>query len=461
MISRNIKTIFIALFEGVETKNILRTDIFETLRRIPGARFIFLVRNAARKEYLEKEFSGGKIYYEIITIAPPSGMDRFFMRLKFLLFRTETSTLRRWTIAVRTGAYISYGLASSVQILFARPWARHLARMLDMALVRTAYYTAYFDYWQPDLVLAANLFDEPEAHLAREAMRRGIMTVGLINSWDKTTARCMLRVLPDYLIAFNKGIKEDLVRYHDADPARIFVGGIPQYDRYFAPQKETREEFFAGIGADPSKRLIVYAPLGDVFTGCDWEWIDFMFRLWREGKLGSDTELLVRFPPYDTVDRAELTRRSELRYDYPGTRFSKKRLTEWDMTGSEVAHLASTLAYMSVLVAHVSSISVDAAVAGKPVVNIAFDICRRADPAGPQQRFYRMTHYQKALATGGIRLAVDEEDLIAAVSGYLDDPLRDYAGRRRLAEEQCGSMDGKSGERIGAFIAGRVNEKRP
>ena len=447
-----MKTIFITLFEGVETKNILRTDVFAALRRAPDMRLIFLVRNSARKEYLEKEFNGADIHYEIMPLVVPRGWDRFFTRLKFLLLRTETSTIRRRMIARSTGAFSAYAIASFLQILLARPLARHAARLLDAALVHTAYYVEYFDRWRPDLVLAANLFDEPETHLAREAMRRGVMTIGLINSWDKVTARCMLRVLPDWMIVFNESIKEDLTRYHDAKQDRIFVGGIPQYDSYFAPPPETREEFFSRIGADPAKRLIVYAPAGEVFTGCDGEWIDFIFRLWREGSFGADTELLVRFPPYDRVDPVALAQYPNLRYDYPGVRFSQKRLTEWDMTGDDVAHLASTLAHMSLLVAHASSISVDAAVAQKPVINIAFDVCRTPGPAGPQQIFYRMTHYRKALETGGIRLVASKKELMTAVRDYLLNPSRDSAGRQRLAMEQCGFLDGRSGERIGNFV---------
>jgi hypothetical protein len=250
------------------------------------------------------------------------------------------------------------------------------------------------------------------------------------------------------------------VRYHDADPRRIFVGGIPQYDTYFLPPRETRQEFFARIHADPAKRLIVYAPLGEVFTGCDWEWVDCMERLRREGKFGDGAELLVRFPPYGEADPAQLARRPGLRYDCPGTRFSTKRLTEWDMAGDDVAHLASTLAHMSVLVAHASSISVDAAVAGKPVINIAFDICRGSGRANPQQMFYRMTHYKNALATGGIRMTGSEDELVAAVREYLADPSRDGAARDRLRREQCMFTDGKSGERIGAFILKLAAEKK-
>ncbi|MDP3727754.1 MAG: hypothetical protein Q8R35_03925, partial [bacterium] len=61
-------------------------------------------------------------------------------------------------------------------------------------------------------------------------------------------------------------------------------------------------------------------------------------------------------------------------------------------------------------------------------------------------------HYAKAVATGAIRLARSQEELIAAINAYLADPALDREKRERLIRMQCWRVDGKAGERI----AGRI-----
>ena len=273
------------------------------------------------------------------------------------------------------------------------------------------------------------------------------MTVGLINSWDKATARCVLRLLPDRLIVYNRHIRKNLIERHAVRSEMIFIGGIPQYDGYFGFSPEPREEFFRKRGLDPRKKLIVYSPLGSAFTKSDWEVIDLMHELTRSGAFGADAGLLVRFPPYDTIDAEELKKRPDLIYEYPGARFSRTHLAEWDMTSEEMGELANTLYHMSVLVCHASSISVDAAVFGKPVINIGFGI--EDDNA---KRLYGMTHYQQALQTGGIRMVASRDELIRWVRTYFDNPSTDAEERKLLTREQCEFLDGKSGERIGLFL---------
>ena len=450
-----MKTIFITVFEGVESKNILHTDVLKTLLATPDVRAVLFVKNKERQAYHEREFRDPRIEYAVVEPTRARGVDHFFSRLKFLLLDTKTVMMRRQMLLARTKtlrAWVGYGMGLLLRKILARQFFVRLTRMLDEALVRDETYASFFERYHPDLVLCANLFDEPEVNLIREAKKRGVKTIGLINSWDKATARSVLRLVPDRTIVFNEIIKKDMMVYHAIREQDIFVGGLPQYDEYFTGTRMKREEFFREIGCDPAKRLIVYSPLGTAFTNTDWERIDLLSNMHRAGRLGADTEFFVRFPPYDTIDLGELERRPHSKYDYPGARFSRVRLTEWDMTTREVSHLADTLFHMSLLICHASSISVDAAVFDRPVINISFEVSDREIMPDLQQRLYRMTHYVEALKSGGIRLVDSREELAAWVQKYLDDSTLDQEGRVRLAREQCPFRDGKSGERIGRFI---------
>ncbi|TSD03976.1 MAG: hypothetical protein Greene071436_207 [Parcubacteria group bacterium Greene0714_36] len=449
-----MKTIFITIFEGIESKNILRTAILPVLLSRADVRVVLFVKDAARAAYHAREFHDPRILYEVAEPLCVSGPDALFVRLKFLLLNTKTTRLRRRMRYEEDGGKVSYFSASLLQYLLARPWAVHLARVLDRALVHSETYGGYFEKYHPELLLCANLFDEPEVHFLREAKRRGVAVVGLINSWDKATSRGMLRLLPDRLVVFNGYLRDDLLRYHAVPADKIFIGGIPQYDQYFSFRPESRSEFFRRLGLDARQRLIVYSPIGSICGTADWDIIDMIEQYRREGAFGDGMELLVRFPPNDFVDQKEIKKRPWLRYQHPGVRFSEARGTgiDWDMTFPELEELANTLFHMSMVICYASSISVDAAVIDRPVINIGFELRPRVKGVKSPVQFYRQTHYEKALATGGIHLAHTREDLVEWVRQYLAHPECDREGRRRLATEQCAFLDGKSGERIGAFI---------
>jgi CDP-glycerol glycerophosphotransferase (TagB/SpsB family) len=436
------KTLFLTIFEGVEARNLLRTSVVPTLLNDPEVRIVLFTKSPERVEYYKKEFNDPRLTYEVIAPIEVKGMDALFAFLKFLLLKTETTDLQRsshWSL------FVSW--------LLARPWVRKAVRFLDYHLVKNATYNRYFDLYKPQAVLLAHLFDEPELRLLREAKKRGVTTIGFINSWDKVTARCILRLLPDKAIVFNDIVKSEMMEYNEMDEKNIFVSGLPQYDSYFTDREYApREELFKKLHLDPEKKLIVYAPLGRSFGASDWDVIDLLYRLQGEGKFGADAAVLVRFQPNDFLDEAELKKRPHLIYDYPGIRFSGTRGVDWDMNAEHLKHLRDTLHHISLLVCYASSVSIDAAVFDKPIININFETRKVDSFEKASTKYYSFTHYKKALRAGGIRLVQNEGELVDWANQYLANPSIDREGRQRLVAEQCQFTDGKSGERIGKFI---------
>lgn len=447
-----MKTIFITSFEGLETKNILRTAILRTIVE-SGVRVVLLVQSKERMAYHRREFGEHRLAYELVGNIPVTGLDALFRVLKFLLLRSETMRLRKkMKYEIDHAAFAYYGgLAASW--LLARKTARSIIRVLDYALVKNTTYDVLFERYRPDLVLLSNLFNEPEVHFLRAAKKYNVRSVGFINSWDKVSGRCILRLLPDKLVVFNDIVKEEVMRYDDMPETDIFTGGLPQYDQYFgAPPPASREEFFRSIGLDPATRLILYAPVGAAFSDSDWDMIDLIYAMRDQGAFGDHVSVLVRFPPNEQLDMREVARRPFLTYDYPGIRFTSERGSDWDMTADDTQHLIDTLYHMSLLVCYASSLSIDAAVFDKPVINVNFEVKKNQYLLKSPTQYYGTTHYQKALRAGGIRLAGSREELAAWAMRYLEDPSHDREGRKRLVREQCRFTDGKSGERIGTFV---------
>ena len=154
------------------------------------------MKSEGRIEYHRKEFNDPRIVYEVVYPQKPRGLDFVFARLKYTLLRTATTDLRRRMTYGAERNYFGYIWGLFLNRLLARPTVIRLVRWLDYILVRNHVYDALFEKYTPDLVFLANLFEGPETHLLRAARKRGVKTVALLNSWDKTTARCLLRLCP-------------------------------------------------------------------------------------------------------------------------------------------------------------------------------------------------------------------------------------------------------------------------
>lgn len=451
-----MKTILISIFHGAAAKNILRTDVVKTLLRSSDVRVVCLMRFPERADLYRKEIPHERIIYDTFYKTSGSMLERFFSFMKYRLIRTATTDLRHKMSFDGRRNYLLYGVAVFSNFIVARPMVRRALRFFDYHFIGDPGFGAVLEKYHPDIVFITHLFNDAEVSLLREAKKKKIATVGFINSWDKLTARSSLRLLPDTLVVFNEIVKKEAIEQADMPASRIAVCGIPQYDRYVNDTPMPREEFFKKIGIDSKKRLILYSPRGIVFSVSDWTIIDFLHDSIVSGEIG-EADMLVRFPPNDFLDEDELSKRPWLKYDLPGRRFGTKRSVDWDMDFDELKHLANSLAHASIVVGYTSSIAIDAAVFDKPIIGINFEVNHDLPLAASPTAYYRTEHFSKALRAGGIRQVGSKQEFLEVIKAYLRDPSLDRAGRRRLAEEQCWRLDGKSGERIASVILKAAN----
>ena len=452
-----MKTIFIPIFQGVEVRNILRTDVFKILKQQNDLMIVLFVTNQERKEYFEKEFFGKNIVYEVVPIYCPPILNWLFNFLKFNLIKTKTIDLKRKIQFEQDRNLFKYVWKLGFNRIFASKIFRKTVRFLDYYLRRDGNYSEYFEKYNPDLILSAHLFSDTEVSIIRQARQRGIKAVVLIISWDKITSRCMVAVLPDKLIVNNDIIKKEAIKFIDMKVGVIEVVGVPHYDLYLN-KKSDRGEFVRKLGFSTDKKLVVFAPWGKERSDADKDIIQLIYRILKEDLAYLNAQLLVRFPPNDDVELGKDFLNKNIIYQKPGRRFSKERGVDWDMSFEDINELINTLYHSSLIISFTSSIAIDAAVFDKPVINIKFDT-RPFDPSNRKpSRFYETEHYSKLLATGGVRLVHNENELSFWIKNYLENPETNSKERRRIIEEQCWKHDGRAGFRIANFILNYLNQ---
>ena len=126
---------------------------------------------------------------------------------------------------------------------------------------------------------------------------------------------------------------------------------------------------------------------------------------------------------------------------------------DFEWTRADIELLVHSLKFSDVVINTVSTLSVDAAVYDKPVINVRFD----ADPDTPPHHSVMVMlpdhdHYKAIERTGGVKLVGSMAEMIGAINAYLQNPKLDFDGRERLRREQIVFMDGLAGKRIADFI---------
>ena len=444
-------TVVIPLFQGMEALHILRTDIFATLAARPDVRVVLLTVSAEKAAYYQKEFPASeRLVYEVIAGYRGGPLERLLGKCKVYLLKTETMDIKRQLRLRETGARVRYYVSLvGNRVLAHRPF-RALARWCDAHLVHDTFFKAVFDTYQPSLIFPAHLFADVEIALVREAKRRGVCSIGFINSWDKLTSRCVIRILPDLLIVPNELTKREAIVYHDASPADVIVCGPPQFDVYQKLAPTPRETFCRELGIDGAKRLVLFCPVGRAFSALDWSMIELLDRAIGDGHVPSDLHVLVRSPPNDVVEMRESVDTSRFTFVRPGVRFSSARGVDWDMGKGDQQSLVDDIYHSALVICSFSTMSIDAAILDKPIINLDFD-------GGPAHRMYERTHYRHILDTGGVRRVVNKEALLGAITGYLAHPEEDAAGRARIRQEQVWKLDGAAGKRVAEVILERLS----
>jgi hypothetical protein len=450
---------------AINVRDILRTDAFAVIRD-SGAQ-VHLFTPASDVAEFRAEFGGDTVTIHPLR-SPESrlfdAVDGVVQRLYVAILSLRCDTARimvaetlRGSMPARLvrGALAAAGRPGQDLVLW---WSRLLTRWTAPEL-----YAEEFARHRPDLVVGtrALTMSGPRAHssaryldrhLLLSAARRGVPTMVLVSSWDNLTTSGFFSVDVDRITVWNEIMKEQAVSIHGLTPERVSVTGAPQHDLFARDRGfKDRDTFLDDMGLDPTRPVIVYTTGTEGTIPREPEVVARLADS-LSAELGDDFQLLVRVHQLDKVERyAALRGRPGVVFDHAGRpTVGSYHDRDFDRTASE--HLADTLRYADVVVNAASSISIDAAAVGTPVVCVDYDAKPNVPYHRSVTRFYDFTHQKPVVASGGVTRARSPEDVVAAVKRYLADPALHADGRARLVREQCLVLDGGSGRRVGEAV---------
>lgn len=308
---------------------------------------------------------------------------------------------------------------------------------------------------RPEVVLVTGPFQFEQPAITAAALRQGIPTLALIPSWDNiSTKRRMIFKYDGYVVWSEKLRNELYERYPHTRNRPVYVVGAPQFDVFFQRKfEQTRNEFCASQGLDPTRPIIVYAVGSPNFLSGEPYGALALAEAVERGDLG-DVQLLVRpHPLHDHATLTELFRNSRGRIHVQQTAVAGTPVNMRSQDEQQIVEWVNTFRHAAVVVNLSSTVTVDAAICDRPVVNLDFDPA----PGQPDQSLikeinHRWTHFSPIAESDGLWLVNDTSEMIDAVRTYLENPGLHREGRRWITKYVCEHPDGACGARMAAAI---------
>jgi hypothetical protein len=303
---------------------------------------------------------------------------------------------------------------------------------------------------RPQLILITGAFQTAQPAIAAVAKNLGIPVMALIPSWDNISTKNRMVFKYDGYLVWSEQTKRELHRFYPSTREKpVYVVGAPQFDVFFQERfHQTRRAFCETQGLDAEKPIIVYAVGSPNFLKGEWHGAFDMAERISRGELG-DTQMIVR--PHPLHDKGEMAR---LFGRFPPRVVVQK--PAGDGTGlprsqdlRQTAEWVNTFRHADVVVNLSSTVTVDAAICDRPVVNLDYDPA----PGAPQQELikeinHEWDHTKPVIESGGVWLVNNPQELVTAVKAYLQNPSLHREKRRWIVEYVCQHVDGLSGERM-------------
>lgn len=455
-----MRTILIKIDNSFFVRNFLRTDTFALLIKEPDIRMVFLTPKD-KVDYYKKEFPYPNA---IFIVAPDTRMltsERVFKFIETASIHTQTVTMIHRTDFSRSKGQMNMMKRLLIYMLRRMMWQFgafhiwHQVIRLIYFLLPSRQYQDYFKTYKPKLVFSPSVVYD-ESVLLKEARKAGIKTIGMVLSWDNFYSKTLLRVWPDHLIVHTDTVREQAVRYTCYPYERIIVSGIPQYDCFFKKTHVvSRGDFFKLIGADVSKKLIVFALSGKVGLYIDRALITLLAQAIIKKEIKEPAQLLIRpYPRYDfSSDKMQELCTSVGALGLPVMAHVGQSKDNWEFDDQSIFLLSNTLAHADVVIALYTTFFIEAALFDKPLIAVGFDE-REASYWESAKRFFQWDHLRELDALKGIWRVESRGELIDAINAYLADPSYFHEGRMRIVARQSQFTDGQSGKRLAEILRG-------
>ncbi|MEL7160071.1 MAG: hypothetical protein AAFN92_04880, partial [Bacteroidota bacterium] len=285
-------------------------------------------------------------------------------------------------------------------------------------------------------------------------------------SWDNITAKGQFPALADRYVVWGDCMAEELKAYYRVTENKLVRVGVPHFDLHVRARANPDPQPARDLGLDPSRPYLFFAMSAPRYCPREIDIVEWLTARVGEGTLTNGLQLLVRPHPQnmtgDMADTSWLPRLKALEkipgvhLFYPDLHKDSRLL--YSMARTELSTFSQLLAGAAVVLNSGSTVSIDALMAGRPVILTSFDAEEELTYWRSARRLIDYTHLKQFVACGGVRVTRSFADLEQAVITYLQAPETDRTAREATTERYCYRRDGRATERAVAFYQELVHD---
>ena len=372
-------------------------------------------------------------------------VHRFNVLCDFKGFKTRL----RQSADVRKKA-IREGLPHSHWFGFPFPQSRPLFQLLRWLYFkgwqRHPYVAKQFANSKPDILVLTHLQTAFATPYVLEASRRNIPVIGLVGSWDQPTTKGPLMPHLTMILAQNRQVAQDLVRYHHYPEEKIQIIGWTAFDRYAKKENLcSRSDFLSQLGLAEQTRYILLGAYSERLGDHEPDLCRHLIAAIKASDFGPNVTLIIRTHPLDTKWRSRF---GDL-HCHPDVIVENGEL-------SDHQHLTNLLYHAQIVLSSAGTISLDALALDTPSAALVLE-----DETSPyydrSARHFDMEHIANTVDGEGILKLSSLEAVISACQASFQDRDFNKAKRLTLRKHVLSPFDGQSKNRIVQWILDHVN----
>lgn len=435
--------------------------------------FLFLSNRAYTSDLLNTQYIRylSEKYKIIVFLPEREGKTNYFQNRNIAYLRIPEPKGKFWTlfdVFLRNELIHQFDELPAVQWrdrrvkdrrrLFLRKLSKFLPKKIFspdfFSLVEKIFLPGYKDFlkyvkkYKPAIVLTASPGLWPlDAYAVLAAKKAGLLTAAINFSWDNLTVYPKHLRRTDYLIVWNEMNKKEALELHCYKENQVFVSGILRFDYYFtkSAKEASRQEFLKSKNLDPSNQTILYAAKtqGRFYKDFIKSFID-----WRnQGSIPKNLNLFIRLHPLDSMESyRDFFGQPNIHLEYGGSpkQSDAEKGQKIEMDEDDLINMKQTLKYCDLCLSVSSTVSVEACIFDKPVINIGF--------VPEFSEILNWNHYQPLVEKQAVRVANNMKEVMDYLNMYLKDPSIDSRGRKEIVETIVKPTDGFSYKRNVDFL---------
>lgn len=263
-----------------------------------------------------------------------------------------------------------------------------------------------------DAVLAASYNSVRTLPALQTARRLGLPITVVANSWKDVYAKPYAPVRPDVL---GLGSRAEAAHYLEANPAAskdsVFLAGSLHLAALLnAEPTPDRGSFLSAEGLDPRRPVLCYSAASAKAAPEEGRIVEMLLDAIESGRIGEQPQLVLRLNPMDEGARFEALAASSPNLTLQRPRWEWSADADWCCAlADDVGRWAATLRHAVANISIASTVTLECAALGRPVINPLFGSESAA-------AVWNKPFYGEARRQGWARGVHGEEELIAAVN---------------------------------------------